>query len=139
MFNAIRICKVRHIQPAKLEKRLYFRKLPKSLEPSVTIWDRTSQISILTIYFCEFDHSEWFSAKIFSWKILMCHPIWLFLVVMAPRRKLYLLNWDFLDTKFSGIVPGNIIYHFWKFQQNRLTSFWEKFERAPKIQLFVKF
>ena len=38
----------------------------------------------------------------------------------------------FPDLKFSGIVPSNIIYHFWKFQQNRWCSFWEMVEKPPK-------
>ena len=34
--------------------------------------------------------------------------------------------------KFSGIVPNLPIYHFWRFEQNRYRSFWEKFKKAPK-------
>ena len=38
----------------------------------------------------------------------------------------------FLDLKFSGIVPNNIFYHFWRFEQNRSRSFWEMVEKPSK-------
>ena len=82
-------------------------------------WQKKSQISVLTIYFHELDHSEWFGAKkIFEkfWRIIQYghfRPLWL--------RGENCIFWTgfFPDLKFSGIVPSNIIYHFWKFQQNR--------------------
>ena len=83
-----------------LRKKNVFEKIIEkwlSLEAWWPLWRKwKSKISKIG-YFHELDHSEWFGAKKNFRKISTDHPIWPFLAVMAPRRKLYLLK-----TFFSG-------------------------------------
>ena len=80
---------------------------------------KRSQISVLTIYFHELDHSEWFGAKKILWKILTDGRFW---SLWAHCEKCIFWTEYFQGLTLSGMLLPNIIYRFWEFQKNQFSK-----------------
>ena len=102
---------MKHIQSAKVEK--------------------ISKCFIFKNLIIFWENSEWYGAQKKSTKLRWIIQYTAIFGRYGSTAKIVYFEPDFSQT-WNFQVPSNIIYHFWKFQQNGWCSFWEMVKKAPK-------